>query len=117
MTSGDFEAQVNQSVADQLALIQTAAQAAKARIVKSVEVLHDQPNDFSVAQPAVAAPRAPRAAVDFSAAEPAFFKEPAFPDDPAFGEGSGLPHGAISFDDLAVESVDDEGIPVWEDSP
>ena len=28
-----------------------------------------------------------------------------------------LPDGAIAFDDLAVESVDDEGIPVWEDAP
>jgi hypothetical protein len=112
MSSGDFEAQVHQSVADDLALIATAAAAAKSRIVKSVEQLHAS----EPPKPVVEFGGAPQAAVDFAAQEPAFPEEPVFPEEAAFAE-SRLPEGAIAFDDLAVESVDDEGIPVWEDPP
>jgi hypothetical protein len=121
MSSGDFETHVRQSVADHMALIQTAAAAAKSRIVTSVEALQgpSQPAaavDF--ADPEVGT--APRPAVDFSAQEPSFSEEPAFAEVDAFADASesaALPEGAISFDDLAVEGVDDEGIPVWEDAP
>jgi hypothetical protein len=120
MSNGDFEAELEQSVQDHLAFIANAAKVAKARIGQSVE---------SGNTPAVPAPppasSEPRAAVDFSAPEPDF--------DPAFAAAAGdeteadafaaepapapLPEGAISFDELAVEGVDDEGIPVWEDPP
>jgi hypothetical protein len=121
MSSGDFEAHVRQSVADHMALIQTAAAAAKTRIVTSVEVMQgpSQPPaavDFAAAEIGAA----PRPAVDFSAEEPSFSEESAFVEADAFAGASAsaaLPEGAISFDDLAVEGVDDEGIPVWEDAP
>ena len=107
MSTGDFEATVRQSVADHLALIATAAAAAKGRIVKSVEVLQTPLPPAAPAQVEsfddFAAPPSPRPAVDFGAAEPAEAPQP-------------LPQGAISFDDLAVEA-DDDGIPVWEDAP
>jgi hypothetical protein len=118
MSSGDFETELNQSVQDHLAFIATAAQAAKARIGESVE--------SKSVPPAASRPAGePRPAVDFSAPEPDF--------DPAFASAASaeseadafaaepapapLPEGAITFDDLAVEAVDDEGIPVWEDPP
>jgi hypothetical protein len=122
MSSGDFETEVRQSVADHLALIQTAAAAAKTRIVTSVDFLQTvnrpvaSPVDFSD----VSAGDSRRPAVDFSADEPAFSEEPVFAEMDAFadaGSSSVLPNGAITFDDLAVENVDDEGIPVWEDAP
>lgn len=72
-----------------------------------------------------AAPSGLRPAVNFDTPEPdedpAFAAEAAaFSETDAFaaqGAPSTLPAGAISFDDLAVEAVDDEGIPVWEDPP
>lgn len=67
--------------------------------------------DFEdVAEPAVRRP-----AVDFAAEEPAFVESDAFAE--SASGSSALPEGAISFDDLAIENVDDEGIPVWEDAP
>lgn len=118
MSSGDFETELEQSVHDHLAFISNAAQAAKARIGQGVDSRKTAP---PAAQPAR---NEPRAAVDFNAPEPDF--------DPAFAAAAGpteadafaaepapapLPDGAIAFDDLAVEGVDDEGIPVWEDPP
>ncbi len=55
-------------------------------------------------------PRKPRAAVNFDVEEPAF--EAALR-----GEAPAFDDAPIAFDDLAVENVDDEGIPVWEDAP
>jgi hypothetical protein len=99
MSTGDFEAQVRQSVADHLALIATAATAAKGRIVKSVELLQAPlPAPAAVSFDEVASPSTPRPAVNFSAEEPAFAEESAFSDD------------------FSV-SADDDGIPVWEDAP
>jgi hypothetical protein len=127
MSTGDFEAELQQSVQDHLALIATAAKAARARIGTSVQLKRtpEPPEPFSnMPEPPPLPPSAPRPAVNFDAPEP--------PDDPLFaGAGafseadafaaepgpSPLPAGAISFDDLAVEAVDDEGIPVWEDPP
>ena len=122
MSSGDFETELQQSVNDHLAFIANAAAAAKGRIGESIP----QAN-----APAPAAPAAPgppseaRPAVDFNAPEPDF--DPAFAaagDEPGEADAfaaepapAPLPEGAISFDDLAVEGVDDEGIPVWEDPP
>ena len=103
---------MRQSVADRIALIATAATAAKGRIVKSVEAIR-KPEEPS---PLVDFGGGPRPAVDFGADEPAFTEEPAFAE-AAFAEPSPLPQGAIAFDDLAIENVDDEGIPVWEDPP
>ncbi len=122
MSSGDFEAELEQSVQDHLAFVTNAAQAAKARIGQSIESQRTAVPE-TVPQPS---PSDPTPAVDFSAREPDF--------DPAFATATGpetseadafaaepapapLPEGAISFDDLAVEGVDDEGIPVWEDPP
>jgi hypothetical protein len=116
MSTGDFEAQVRQSVADHLALIQTAAAAAKARIVTTVSNV-EAPAPEPVPELPVMPSRA-RPAVDFSAEEPAFADDALFNEASAFADApSALPEGAIAFDDLAVESVDDEGIPVWEDPP
>ncbi|HUA08338.1 MAG TPA: hypothetical protein VMA98_03625 [Candidatus Acidoferrales bacterium] len=128
MSSGDFEAELHQSVQDHLALIANAAKAAKARIGATVESLSGPPEVeedpvFSAAPPP--APSGPRPAVNFDAPEPdfdtafaaeaaAFSEADAFAAEPA---PSPLPEGAISFDDLAVENVDEEGIPVWEDPP
>ncbi|HEY5341358.1 MAG TPA: hypothetical protein VIK27_10050 [Candidatus Aquilonibacter sp.] len=108
MSTADFEAQLRQSVQDHVALIQAAAKAAKARIVQSAQALA-MPSETFEPSPAPE-PRAPRAAVNFDVEEPAFEvalrgEAPAFDDSP------------IAFDDLAVENVDDEGIPVWEDAP
>jgi len=128
MSTGDFEAELRQSVQDHLALIATAAKAAKARIGTSVQLTRTpEPADAFPASfddgPAPA-PARPRPAVNFDAPEPQ--DDPAFAEASAFSEAdafaaepapSPLPEGAISFDELAVEAVDDEGIPVWEDPP
>jgi len=125
MSSGDFAAELQQSVNDSLALIHTAAKTAKARIGQAVQE-HRAPE---APGPAIDMPSpSRRPAVNFDADEsdldPAFssaFGEPAaFSEADAFAAEpapSPLPEGAISFDDLAVEGVDDEGIPVWEDPP
>jgi len=110
MSTGDFEAELQQSVKDHLALIATAAKAAKGRIGNA---------------PPFVAPSTARPAVNFDAPEsdedPAFsVQAAAFSEADAFAEEpapSPLPQGAISFDDLAVEGIDEEGIPVWEDPP
>jgi hypothetical protein len=99
MSSGDFEAQLQQSVQGHVALIQAAAQAAKTRIVQSVETLVQPQPAFEPAPPASQAPPRPRAAVNFDVEEPAFDDTP------------------IAFDGLSAQNVDDEGIPVWEDAP
>jgi hypothetical protein len=119
MSSGDFEAELEQSVQDHLAFVANAAQAAKARIGQSVE-------SRSTPGPAAPPPSDPIPAVDFSAPEPDFDAAFASATGPAMSEADAfasepapapLPEGAISFDDLAVEGIDDEGIPVWEDPP
>jgi hypothetical protein len=118
MSSGDFEAELEQSVQDHLAFVANAANAAKARIGEAIDSRNAPP------------PVTPRSdltpAVDFNAPEPDFdqtfaaapgstaAEADAFAAEPA---PSPLPEGAISFDDLAVEGVDDEGVPVWEDPP
>ncbi|HTZ55895.1 MAG TPA: hypothetical protein VMB20_12610 [Candidatus Acidoferrum sp.] len=118
MSSGDFETELEQSVQDHLALIANAVKAAKARIGEGVA-------SQTQSAPVPPSPAEPRAAVDFNTPEPDF--------DPAFDAAAGapgeadafaaepapapLPEGAIAFDDLAVEGLDDEGIPVWEDPP
>lgn len=126
MSTGDFEAELHQSVQDHLALIATAAKAAKARIGTSVELTRtpEPPAAFANMPEPPPPSAAPRPAVNFDAPEPG--DDPAFAEASAFSEAdafaaepapSPLPAGAISFDDLAVEAVDDEGIPVWEDPP
>jgi hypothetical protein len=130
MSTGDFEAELQQSVHDHLALIAAAAKAAKGRIgtnVKSLRASEPAPapafdDAASIAPPP---PRQPRPAVNFDAPEPdadpmfatqaaVLSEADAFAEEPA---PSPLPQGAISFDDLAVEGIDEEGIPVWEDPP
>jgi hypothetical protein len=127
MSTGDFEAELQQSVQDHLALIATAAKAAKGRIGTSVQLKRtpEPPEAFAnMPAPPPPSPSAPRPAVNFDAPEPQ--DDPLFAEAAAFNEAdafaaepapSPLPAGAISFDDLAVEAVDDEGIPVWEDPP
>jgi|HubBroStandDraft_1064217.scaffolds.fasta_scaffold84907_2 hypothetical protein len=124
MSSGDFEAELQQSVQDHLALIATAAKAAKARIGTSVQSLRTPEPLAAPTDSPARAPGTPRPAVNFDAPDDvdlafaaeasAFSEADAFAAEPA---PSPLPAGAISFDDLAVEAVDDEGIPVWEDPP
>jgi hypothetical protein len=125
MSSGDFEAELQQSVQDHLALIATAAKAAKVRIGTSVQSVRTPEPPPAFGDMPTTAPSGLRPAVNFDAPEP--------DDDPAFAaeaaalseadafaaqaSPSPLPAGTISFDDLAVEAVDDEGIPVWEDPP
>jgi len=129
MSSGDFEAELEQSVNDHLAFIANAANAAKARIGSGVASARG-PATVDAGSPGspravAAAGGGPRPAVDFNAPEPDFdtafaaaseaqSEADAFAAEPA---PAPLPEGAISFDDLAVEGVDDEGIPVWEDPP
>ena len=92
-----------------MALIHNAAKAAKARIGQAVPTA-------PAAAPPMPAPAdlPPRPAVNFFADEPAFQhvqEEVAEPSE-------ALPEGAIAFDDdFSGSSVDDEGIPVWEDAP
>jgi len=118
MSSSDFETELRQSVADSIALVTNAAKAAKARIGQSVAGVRPppaEPQDFE----------GPRPTVNFAAEEPVFAEAPAFKDDlpeePAFAERSPfedqMPEGAINVDEFALEGVDDEGIPVWEDPP
>ena len=126
MSSGDFEAELRQSVADNLALIANAAKAAKARIGQSVA---------GITPPEPVRDDGPRPAVNFDAAEPVFADEPMFGEEPAFADepayadeghpaefetqpshSNGLPEGAITFDNFD-SGMDDEGIPVWEDPP
>ena len=128
MSTGDFEAELQQSVHDHLALIAAAAKAAKGRIGTSVKSLRASEPAPVLEDPPVITPspaRQPRPAVNFDAPEldedPVFATQAAvlseadaFAEEPA---PSPLPQGAISFDDLAVEGIDEEGIPVWEDPP
>lgn len=119
MSSSDFEAEVRQSVADNIALIGNAAKAAKARIGQSVAGSRPpppaEPADFE----------GPRPAVNFAAEEPVYdtgpdvFADTGFQDAPAEAPPfeDVLPEGAINVDEFAMEGVDDEGIPVWEDPP
>jgi hypothetical protein len=103
MSTGDFAAELRQSVQEHLALIRTAAKAAKGRIGQSVENMHVPVPAPAAAQP----PPRPRPAVNFDFEEPEF--EVAAP--------APLPEGAILVDDFAIAGVDDDGIPVWEDPP
>jgi hypothetical protein len=125
MSSSDFAAELRQSVADHLALIQNAARAAKARIG---EAIPDAPaasplSAVSFDEPALREmPSPPRPAVNFFAEEPVLDEVPAVEDDSFASALAGppepLPEGAIAFDDgFSVAGVDDEGIPVWEDAP
>lgn len=120
MSSSDFETQLRQSVADNLALISNAAKAAKARIGVSVAGTRPPPpaehEDNHERRPAVNfAAEEPAYADHLPYAEaPVFADEPAFVDPPAESEA---PHGATNVDEFAMEGIDDEGIPVWEDPP
>jgi len=105
-------------------LIATAAKAAKARIGTSVQLIRTPEPPAPFDDEPAPAPSGFRPAVNFDAPEPQ--DDPAFAEASAFSEAdafaaepapSPLPDGAISFDELAVEAVDDEGIPVWEDPP
>jgi hypothetical protein len=125
MSSGDFEAELQQSVNDHLAFIANAATAAKSRIGEGVQATKGVTGTPTAADSPSSPASEARPAVDFSAPEPDF--DPAFAaaaDEPSEADAfaaepapAPLPEGAISFDDLAVEGVDDEGIPVWEDPP
>ncbi len=136
MSSSDFEAQLRQSVADNVALIANAAKAAKARIGQSVAGAQPQSHAQPASVPAAERPAAsspPRPTVNFAAEEPVFADEPVpFPDGAFAGEATGadepifaehapfedrFPQGAVNVDEFAMEGVDDEGIPVWEDPP
>jgi hypothetical protein len=125
MSTGDFEAELQQSVKDHLALIATAAKAAKGRIGTGIQTVRATAPAPAVNAPPFVAPSTARPAVNFDAPEsdedPAFsVQAAAFSEADAFAEEpapSPLPQGAISFDDLAVEGIDEEGIPVWEDPP
>ncbi len=130
MSDGDFAEQLRQSVQDQLALIQSAARAAKARIGQGVANATATSAPAPRPSPAPDAPQVPEytgipptrssATVDFFADEPRH--DGLEPEDPAFaaaveGGGEGLPEGSIEFDNYAQEGVDDDGIPVWEEPP
>jgi hypothetical protein len=124
MSSGDFASELQQSVADHIAFIHTAATAAKARIGAGIvgsQPLAPEPADLE----------GPRPTVNFSMEEPAYGgpgetqgAEALFPDtdtfveeDPAFADAR-LPEGAITYDDgYGGGNIDDDGIPVWEDPP
>lgn len=129
MSEGDFAEQLRQSVQDQLALIQSAARAAKARIGEGVA----KATTASAPAPTPPPPESPPgsleypppqrsgAAVDFFADEPVH-DQPLEPEDPAFvaaveAGSEGLPEGSIEFDNYAQEGMDDDGIPVWEEPP
>jgi hypothetical protein len=120
MSSGDFAAELRQSVADSIALVHNAAKAAKSRIGQAI------PNPGVAPIPPLSRdderPSAPRPAVNFFAEEPVYEEVPAVEDDSFASALAGppepLPEGAISFDDdFSMQGVDDEGIPVWEDAP
>ena len=120
MSSGDFAAELRQSVQDHIALVHTAAAAAKARIGQAVPAAEAAVPPVPIFDDLPVRRDTPRPTVNFFAEEPVF-DQVAPPEDPAFESAIGappepLPDGAISFDgDFA--SVDDEGIPVWEDAP
>lgn len=84
------------------------AEAAKARIGEAVP-------GAPAAEPAASAPSGrsgPRPAVNF------FAEEEALPGDAGAGdEAASLPDGNIAFDDFGGTNVDDDGVPMWEDSP
>ncbi len=89
-------------------MIQTAANAAKARIGEAIPLAPAGPEPLAVFD--VPAPFQPRPAVDFFADGPIF--------DDVVSPPEALPDGAIAFDDgVSMNGVDDEGIPVWEDAP
>jgi hypothetical protein len=123
MSSGDFAAELRQSVQDHIALVQTAAKAAKARIGQAIPAAEEPiaaPLPPMYEEPPASRDDTPRPAVNFFAEEPAFDRMPA--EDPSFASAldappDPLPEGAISFDDEFASNVDDEGIPVWEDTP
>jgi hypothetical protein len=118
MSSGDFEAELRQSVADNLSLIANAAKAAKARIGQSVAGITPAPSPAAAAD---ADYDSPRPAVDFDAEEPFYAAQGGEPEGATFGQDlpheNGLPEGAIAFDTFDTGGVDDDGIPVWEDPP
>jgi hypothetical protein len=132
MSSGDFASELQQSVRDHVAFIHTAAQAAKARIGQGIAAAQPAGGQPTPLEPADF--QGPRPTVNFDLDEPDYHPakegaEPLFPEDgagegpgveadPLFAQQAGVPDGAITFDDgFAVENVDDEGIPVWEDPP
>ncbi len=109
MSTGDFEANLRQSVQDHLAAIRDAASAAKARIGQGTAPGRQLP-----AEPSSFVGAGLRPAVNFDAEEPAYHDQGSAFD--TGGPGS-LPEGAIAFEHLAFEGGDDESIPVWEDAP
>jgi len=123
MSTGDFAAELQASVQDHLALIASAAAAAKARIGEGITKV--RPAAAPKADPELRsdvpqASPARSAVVNFDAPEPDF--DPAFAGafDAPVGEADAFaeepaPVPPASFDDLSVEGVDDEGIPMWED--
>ncbi|MBV8489932.1 MAG: hypothetical protein JO199_05315 [Candidatus Eremiobacteraeota bacterium] len=126
MSSGDFASELRQSVQDHIALVHTAATAAKARIGQSIPKPVEPEAPLPPPAPTVeeadyhANGGAPRPAVDFFAEEPEYAEEAPQAEDSNFesaldGPPDALPEGAISFDDDFASNVDDEGIPVWEE--
>ena len=111
MTSAEFEEQLRQSVADHIALVHSAAKAAKSRIGTSIP-------DKMVAEPAFVPAPEPSRPPDITRPAVDFFAEEELPEAPeaAFEEPvEAVPDTPIAFDDFGGSSVDDEGIPVWED--
>jgi hypothetical protein len=108
MNSAEFETQLRQSVSDHVALVHAAAKAAKARIGAAIaERMTPQPAFVPAPEPS-RRPDVTRPAVDFFAAE-----EPAAAAAADFERP--VRDAPIAFDDFG-SNVDDEGIPVWEDS-
>ena len=128
MSGGDFAEELRQSVQDQLALIQSAARAAKARIGQGIAdaagppppMPASPPPAFSTVPDEADFAKSSGPAVDFFADEPVHDR-PADGDDPLFSHamsgGNGVPEGNISYDDYADPGIDDEGVPVWEEPP
>jgi hypothetical protein len=126
MSNGDFEAELKASVQDHLALIATAAKAAKVQITAGVTRLAPAAaaEPAPIREPAAFQDPTPssRSIVNFDAPEPDF--DPAFSSafateaDAFAEEPAPLPPPEPAFDDFSnMGNVDDEGIPVWEDPP
>jgi hypothetical protein len=95
MTTGDFGAQLRQSVQEHLETVARLASEAKVNIAQNVAGL----------RPAAVSPALPQ--------PPAFSPPPRF--NVSFDDAYQVPQAAVSFDDLGSHDIDEGGIPVWED--